>query len=80
MSESATAFRFGPLMGGTDENPYPVYDWLREQHPVYHDPSLELYVLSRFEDVQAISRDWARFSSASGIDIDGTGEDRKSVV
>jgi cytochrome P450 len=74
MSDGATALRFDPLMGGTDEDPYPLYEWLREEHPVCYDPRLDFYALSRYEAVQAVSRDWRCFSSADGIDIDGTGD------
>jgi cytochrome P450 len=74
MSDGATALRFDPLMGGTDDNPYPLYEWLREEHPVHYDPSLHFYALSRYDDVQTVSRDWRCFSSADGIDIDGTGD------
>ena len=74
MSDDATALRFDPLMGGTDEDPYPLYECLREAHPVHYDPGLDFYAVSRYDDVQEVSRDWRRFSSADGIDIDGTGD------
>jgi len=33
----------------------------------------EFWAISRFDDVQAVARDWERFSSAEGNDLDDTG-------
>jgi cytochrome P450 len=48
------------------ENPYPHYEWLREHAPVYHDRSLDLWIVSRHEDVVIALRDARRFRSNSG--------------
>jgi cytochrome P450 len=32
-------------------DPYPVYRWLRETHPVYYDEAQGFWLLSRYEDV-----------------------------
>jgi cytochrome P450 len=53
------------------DDPYPVYRRLRDEAPVYREPSRDIWVLSRHEDVQAAARDWATFSSSAG----GTGND-----
>jgi cytochrome P450 len=68
-----TAIRFDPFAAGTDENPYPVYAWMRDEAPVYHNHEHGFYAVSRFEDVHACSCDWQRFSSAHGIDLDHGG-------
>ncbi|MBW8485695.1 cytochrome P450 [Actinomadura parmotrematis] len=47
-------------------DPYPHYARLREDAPVHHDRELDLWVLSRHDDVAAAVRDHARFSSESG--------------
>lgn len=44
-------------------NPYPHYAWLRDEAPVHHSPSPDLWILSRYEDVAMAVRDAARFSS-----------------
>jgi cytochrome P450 len=72
--ESATASPFDPFMAGTDAYPYAGYALLREEMPVYPERRYGFFAISRYEDVQAISRDWRRFSSADGIDLDRTGD------
>jgi cytochrome P450 len=46
-------------------NPYPLYHRLREADPVQWDPAMSRWVVTRYADVMAVSRD-ARFSSARG--------------
>lgn len=60
---------FSPLV---KDNPYPYYAWLREHHPVYHQPRFDFWVLSRYADVEAAARDHETFSSAQGIGPDRT--------
>lgn len=50
---------FGPEMR---QNPYPIYDELRESDPVHWDESLHAWVLTRYDDV-ALSLNDRRFSS-----------------
>ena len=38
-------------------NPWPFYRALREQAPAYYDPGLDLWLVSRYADVEAVSRD-----------------------
>ena len=57
------------------DDPYPVYRRLRDEAPLYHDERLDLWALSRFDDVQAASKDWETFSSSVGglgNDVDDT--------
>lgn len=49
------------------QNPYPYYDWLRREQPVYHNERLDFWALSRYEDVEAAARNPDIFSSAQGI-------------
>jgi cytochrome P450 family 130 len=44
-------------------DPYPVYEVLRDEHPVFHDTARDTYVLTRFDDVAEAARDHERFSS-----------------
>jgi len=48
------------------DDPYPVYRRLRDEAPLYHAAARDMWVLSRFDDVQAAAEDWQTFSSASG--------------
>ncbi|WP_436792540.1 cytochrome P450 [Actinospongicola halichondriae] len=49
------------------DDPWETYRWLRENAPVYYDAKNDLYVVSRHEDVSAISRDQERYSAAQGV-------------
>jgi cytochrome P450 len=55
------------------ENPYPVYARLRREAPVLHVPDLDMWVVSRHEDVVRVLRDPATFSSAIGMSPDFAG-------
>ena len=48
------------------EDPYPAYAELRDREPVYREPRYGAYLLTRFDDVLAVLRDPAIWSSASG--------------
>jgi cytochrome P450 len=51
-------------------DPYAVWRWLREHDPVYWHSPAELpgfWVLTKYDDVRAVYRDPATFSSAGGI-------------
>ncbi|MDH3644993.1 MAG: cytochrome P450, partial [Gammaproteobacteria bacterium] len=39
------------------ECPYPTYDLLREQAPVWQDPLTGLYVITRYDDLRKILLD-----------------------
>ncbi|HTX11538.1 MAG TPA: cytochrome P450 [Solirubrobacteraceae bacterium] len=54
------------------DDPYPLYRRLRDERPAYADPDGRFWALSRHADVQAAARDWERFSSAEGNDLDDT--------
>ena len=43
--------------------PYPMYATLHREAPVYHDATMNLYLITRYEDVVAASLDWETFSS-----------------
>ena len=53
-------------------DPYPLYRRLRDEAPLCHNADVGCWTLSRFADVQAAARDWQRFSSAEGNDLDDT--------
>jgi cholest-4-en-3-one 26-monooxygenase len=47
-------------------DPWDAYAWLRDEAPAFWDPVQKLWVISRYEDILAIERDGARYSSFSG--------------
>ena len=47
-------------------DPWDAYRWLREEAPVFWDPVQRLWVISRYEDLQAVEKDGERYSSFYG--------------
>jgi cytochrome P450 family 142 subfamily A polypeptide 1 len=58
------------LLAGTfyTEDPYPTYAWLRANDPVHWDATNNLWAISRYDDIVAIEKDKATFSSAGQAD------------
>lgn len=46
--------------------PFPFYRALREQRPVYHDPGIDVYLVTRYDDVIAVLKDDETFSLERG--------------
>ena len=47
-------------------DPFPFYAALRHQRPVYYDPGLDVYLVTRFEDAKAVLGDAVTFSLEHG--------------
>ena len=45
-------------------DPYPVYEWMRANEPVYWDATNELWGISRYDDIVAVERDKETFISS----------------
>jgi cytochrome P450 len=60
-------FEYDLFSDGIQEDPYPAYEWLHSQGPVYHNERRDFYALARFEDVATALRDWKHFSSSAGV-------------
>jgi cytochrome P450 len=43
-------------------SPYPFYEALRAQAPVYHVPGTNTYLVSRWEDIASVAQDADRFA------------------
>jgi len=59
---SVTAFNYELLTVAT-EDPYPTYRWMRDNHPAHYSEIEDVWVLTRFEDVDGAFRDWKSWSS-----------------
>lgn len=55
-------------------NPFEVYRWMRDEHPVYHSERWGWYALTRWEDVAAAAVDFDTYRNFEGMDIDDTAE------
>jgi cholest-4-en-3-one 26-monooxygenase len=47
-------------------DPWEAYAWLRDEAPAFWDPVQRLWVIARYEDIVAIERDGARYTSFYG--------------
>ena len=61
-----TGVVYNPLSARMARNPYPAYDRLRTRDPVHHSRLMDLWVMSRHADVDAVLRDFRRFSNDQG--------------
>jgi cytochrome P450 len=52
-------------------NPFPLYERLREEAPVYRNEGLGFWALSRYDDVVEGHLDHETYSSAQGVTIEG---------
>ncbi|HEX6501168.1 MAG TPA: cytochrome P450 [Micromonosporaceae bacterium] len=68
--EADAPMRYDPFAYDVQEDPYPVYAWMREHAPVYRNEERNFYALSRYADVLAAFRDPARFTNRNGISLE----------
>jgi cytochrome P450 len=66
---------FNPFDYEFHRNPYPTYAWLRDEAPVYENPALDFWALSRFDDVLAALHDPATYTSTHGVALEDEGPD-----
>ncbi|MEU2092326.1 cytochrome P450 [Nocardia beijingensis] len=70
MTAAVEPLVFDPYDYSFHEDPYPTYRRLREEAPLYHNPDLGFWALSRHPDVVVAFRDSVRLSSANGVSLD----------
>jgi cytochrome P450 len=44
-------------------DPFPFYEWARQEAPVFFSPELNYFVVARYADIKAVFEDWRTFSS-----------------
>ena len=70
MTAAEEVVAFDPYDYAIQDDPYPVYAWLRENAPLYHNTEHDFWALSRHVDVSAASRDETTFSNQMGVSLD----------
>lgn len=63
---SSETLYFDPYDPEIAKDPYPVFQRLRDEAPLYHNDRHEFYALSRYDDVGAAIRDSRRLISGKG--------------
>jgi cytochrome P450 len=71
---------YNPFARETQTNPYPVYQWLRDEAPVYHNEEIGFWALSRFDDVLDAHLDPATFVSGHGVTIEGYDQGNDTLI
>jgi cytochrome P450 len=66
---------YDPYSYEIDEDPYPVYRWMRDEAPVYRNERLGFFALTRFDDVLEAFLDWETYSSAEGTVLELMGSE-----
>jgi cytochrome P450 len=61
---------YDPYSYEIDEDPYPVYKWMRDEAPLYYNEALDFYALTRFQDNLAAFVDRQAFSSTWGTSLE----------
>ncbi|WP_326545949.1 cytochrome P450 [Mycolicibacterium sp. ND9-15] len=60
---------FNPVSQEYFDNPYEIYQRMRDEAPIYYDEDEDFYALTRHADVAAGFKDHESFSSAYGCDL-----------
>jgi cytochrome P450 len=58
----------------TNDCPYPAYQTLRDEAPVWQDPRTGMFFVTRYDDIRAILLDTKRFSNGVGNGANNTGK------
>src|SRR6185436_12953388 len=67
--ERRVSVDYNPYRFETQHNPYPVYARLRDEEPVYYNPDLDFWALSRYADVLAAHKDPTTFDNGHGVTL-----------
>ena len=65
-----TLLSYSPYDYAVHEDPFPIYERLRAEAPVYHNAERGFWALSRHADVAAGFRDVTRLSSSHGVSLE----------
>ncbi len=71
---------YNPFAPEVHYNPYPCWKRLRDEAPVYFNPEMNFYALSRYEDVLNAFLDPRTYISGEGISIDGADKGLGSMI
>jgi cytochrome P450 len=66
MTSTQSAVHFDPYDHELVVNPYPLYQRMREETPLYYNEQLDFFAVSRHEDVARTLQDHKTYSSAKG--------------
>ncbi|TVS85132.1 cytochrome P450 [Mycobacterium helveticum] len=67
---SAVGLYYDPFDSGIDDDPYPVWQRMRDEAPLYYNERYGFYALSRYEDVARELPNWETYRSGRGTTAD----------
>jgi cytochrome P450 len=65
---------YDPGAYAIQEDPFPIYRWLRDAMPLYRNERRGFWALTRFDDVHGALGDPATYSSAHGVQLEQSAE------
>ena len=65
MSICPIAHDYDPLAPAIVRDPYPVLTSLREEGPVFYLPELDHYIVTRYDDIEAVLLDRETWSASN---------------
>jgi cytochrome P450 len=69
-SNSTVQLYYDPFDHGIDDDPYPVWQRMRAEAPLYYNDKHKFYALSRYDDVARALPDWQTYRSGRGTTAD----------
>lgn len=77
----ALDIEFNPFHGAQLADPYPVYARARREEPVFFSQVLQMWYVTRYDDIVSVTRDPVRFSSKDSVDApqDRTAETLQAI-
>jgi cytochrome P450 len=69
-SHQATDIKYDPYDLDIDDDPYPTWERLREEAPLYWNAEHGFWALSRWDDVRPALLDWENYRSGRGTVLD----------
>jgi len=67
---STVELYYDPYDSDIDDNPYPVWQRMREEAPLYYNEKFNFYALSRYDDVARELHNWETYQSGRGTTAD----------
>lgn len=78
---SPRAANFDPFSDGYQQDPPEYVRWAREQEPVFYNPAMGYWVVTRYDSIKAIFRDNIAFSASIALEkITPTGDEANAVL
>jgi cytochrome P450 len=68
--DPTAALYYDPFDYAIDDNPYPVWQRMRAEAPLYYNEKYNFYALSRYDDVAPALPDWQTYRSGHGTTAD----------